>query len=77
MSNTQVEVENSVKLITAKTLAKMLSVSVRTVWRLRSAAKLPEPVIIGGSVRWKLSDIELWQRLGCCDQDTFEEQRDA
>ncbi len=75
MSNTQVEVGNSVKLVTAKTLAKMLSMSVRTVWRLRSAGKLPEPVTIGGSVRWKLSDIELWQRLGCCDQKTFETRR--
>ncbi|HPS55666.1 MAG TPA: helix-turn-helix domain-containing protein [Sedimentisphaerales bacterium] len=65
------------QLLAAKDLAEMLSVSVRTIWRLRSAGKLPKPVSIGGSIRWKLSDIELWQNLECPDQKTFEIRKGA
>jgi predicted DNA-binding transcriptional regulator AlpA len=47
-------------LVDAKTLAKMLSVSVRTVWTLNAAGELPKPVRLGGSTRWKLSEIKNW-----------------
>ena len=47
MSKAEIVAENSVKLITAKTLAKILSTSVRTVWRLRSAGKLPHAAFLG------------------------------
>ncbi len=72
MNNAEVSAENNVKLITAKQLAKLLSISPRTVWRLRSAGKLPMPVTFGGSVRWRLSDIALWQELRCPNEKTFE-----
>jgi predicted DNA-binding transcriptional regulator AlpA len=48
----------AVQFVTAKAVAKMLSLSTRTIWRLRSAGKLPQPVQIGGAIRWRLSDIE-------------------
>ena len=73
--NDVVENQNRV-LITCKTLAKMLSVSQRTTWRLRSAGKLPKPISIGSSVRWKLSDIELF--LQCdCDMSKFNAEKAA
>ena len=47
-------------LISCKQLARMLSTSTRTAWRLLSAGKLPKPISIGGSKRWKISDINLF-----------------
>ena len=61
------------KLLSAKQLAKdVLSVSPRTVWRLRSAGKLPRPVEVGSSIRWIAADIDKWIALGCPPQRDFE-----
>ena len=51
--------------VSCKTLAKMLSISPRTAWRLLSAGKLPKPVSLGGSKRWILGDIELFLECNC------------
>jgi prophage regulatory protein len=47
-------------LITAKELAALLQVSTRTVWRLRKAGEIPEPLRIGGMVRWRLDAVHAW-----------------
>lgn len=52
------------EFLTAEDIAQMLQVSTRTVWRMRSANELPEPITIGKSVRWKASDIEKWIQKG-------------
>ena len=66
----------SCALAPCRVVAKMLSVSPRTVWRLRSAGKLPKPVSIGGSKRWKMSDIILF--LDCnCDMTEFQARKSA
>ena len=52
-------------LLSAENLAKMLDVSVRTLWRLRSSGKLPRPVKIGGSVRWRADEVREWIAEGC------------
>jgi len=52
-------------LMSAEKLALLLDVSVRTLWRLRSAGKLPRPVKIGGCVRWRLAEIRAWIAAGC------------
>ena len=62
----------SLELINARALAKMLSLSVRTVFRLDSSGKVPAPVRINGSVRWRLSDIEQWIELNCPNRNEFE-----
>jgi predicted DNA-binding transcriptional regulator AlpA len=64
------------QLLTAKALAKTLSLSARTVWRLRSAGKLPRPVEVGGSIRWLRQDIDKWIALGCPPQREFEATAD-
>jgi predicted DNA-binding transcriptional regulator AlpA len=61
------------QLITVKQLAKMLATSVRSVWRYRSAGRLPKPVKVGSSVRWRLSDIQLWIKLSLPTQTEFEQ----
>jgi excisionase family DNA binding protein len=42
-----------------------LSVSKRTIWRLLSGKRLPEPLRIGGSVRWRREQIDRWIEQGC------------
>jgi prophage regulatory protein len=46
------------QLLTAKDVAKRLSLSKRQIFRLNSSRKLPAPIRIGGAVRWRESDIE-------------------
>ena len=52
-------------LITASKLAALLEISTRTLWRLQSAGRLPEPVRLGGAVRWRREDIQKWIADGC------------
>lgn len=39
-------------LLTVDDVARLLSISVRSVWRLVSRAELPQPLSLGGSKRW-------------------------
>ena len=52
-------------LLSADRLADLLGVSVRTLWRLRSAGRLPRPVRLGASVRWRADEVTLWVAAGC------------
>lgn len=52
-------------LIPVEEVARMFSISTRSVWRLRSAGKLPEPIRIGGSVRWRTEEVAEWMARGC------------
>ena len=51
---------NDCQLVNVKQLSSLLRVSERTIWRLRSAGKLPPVIRVRGSVRWKLSDFSDW-----------------
>jgi len=64
--------ESAPLLVSAEAVAKCLDVSVRTLWRLRSSGKLPEPIRLGGSVRWKASDIHAWIDAGCPSAQEWE-----
>lgn len=48
----------TVELLTARDVSRILKISLRTLWRLKSAGKLPEAVRIGSSVRWHPQDIQ-------------------
>ncbi len=72
MTKIGITTQDGVTLVDAKTLARILSVSVRTIRRLKSAGKLPCCVLVGASVRWRLLDITRWQELRCPDQVTFQ-----
>lgn len=52
-------------LITAAQLAQLLQVSKRTLWRLCSGKLVPEPLRIGGAVRWPLESVKKWILDGC------------
>ncbi len=54
-----------IALINAVQFAKLLSVSERTLYRLKSSNQLPNPINLGGSVRWRLDDVRRWIDRGC------------
>ena len=56
---------NDVHLLSAEKVASLLDISVRTLWRLRSAGQLPEPVRLGGSIRWNANELRDWVEAGC------------
>jgi len=65
MPDTKSEKLSEQTLFTIQDVAEMLQVAVRTVRRLRSTGKLPQPVTIGRSVRWRREDLEEWIAEGC------------
>ena len=62
-------------LLTATELAKLLNVSKRTLWRLRSADSMPKPVKLGNSVRWVRVEILNWLKAGCPKSKARENSR--
>lgn len=54
----------SEKLLKVADMAKLLGVSVRTIWRLRDAGVLPPAVRFGRSVRWANDTLEEWIARG-------------
>lgn len=69
MRNNEVTKE---KLLTAKAVGEMLSLSKRQIFRLNSCGKIPAPIRIGGSVRWVTSTITAWLEAGAPDRKTWE-----
>lgn len=59
-------------LVSAEELATILDVSQRTIWRLLSARQIPSPVRFGGTVRWRLSEVNAWIEQGCPQQEALE-----
>ncbi len=57
--------EPSSLLLSAETLAKRLEISLRSLWRLRAGGRLPPPIRLGGTVRWRSTDIDAWVAAGC------------
>lgn len=45
-------------LLSVKDVSAALSLSTTTIWRQVKAGTLPSPIKIGGSTRWRRSDIE-------------------
>lgn len=69
------EIVESEKLMTAGTVGERLALSKRQIFRLNSSGRIPTPVRIGGSVRWRHSDIEQWIDIDCPDRKTFENRK--
>jgi predicted DNA-binding transcriptional regulator AlpA len=60
------------QLIRASGLSALLDRSVRSVWRDHAANRLPQPVRIGGAVRWRRDEVVRWINAGCPDRQTWE-----
>ena len=67
--NTNGHFQEDVLLIPADQFAKLMQVSTRTLWRLLSAGQVPQPVRIGGSVRWRVDQVKQWIASGCLPQE--------
>jgi len=55
-------------LWTADQLASALAISVRQVWRMDSAGKIPQAVKLGRLKRWRRDEILGWVEAGCPDR---------
>ncbi len=77
MEKTNVNQTQQPLAIRAKELAALLGVSLRQVWRLSSSGKLPKPVRLGGSVRWRRNEIIAFLEAGCPDRQSWEAMRNA
>lgn len=62
-------------LITAEEFADLMQVSVRSIWRLRSAREIPEPLRIGGNIRWRREEVRQWIEAGCPQPTSRENER--
>ena len=69
--------ETKEKLLTAKAVGEMLSLSKRQIFRLNSSGKIPAPVRIGGAVRWSAEEISAWLAAGAKDRRTWEDMKNA
>ncbi len=65
VSETEPSTPTAPLLIDICALSKLLSRSVSALERDQSAGRLPPPVRIGGSKRWKRTEIEAWVANGC------------
>ena len=62
--------------VSARQLARMLGLSVRTIRAMDAGGKLPRPVKLHGhSVRWVLSEIEAWLAEGAPVRRTWDTLR--
>jgi predicted DNA-binding transcriptional regulator AlpA len=61
-------------LIDTRALARQLDVAPRTVQRLRAAGKLPEPVELGGSVKWRMDEVRRWVAAGCPTREDWKQR---
>jgi excisionase family DNA binding protein len=52
-------------LLTAGEAAGLCGVSKATWYRMHAAGKIPLPVRLGRSVRWRREELESWIRAGC------------
>ena len=53
------------ELLSAAEAATMAGVAKRSWWRYVSAGRAPAPVRLGGSVRWRRSELAEWIASGC------------
>ena len=62
---------SSSQLISANTLAELLSVSKRTLSRLQSKGELPPPIRLGRTIRWRVDVVNKWVARGCPPWNTL------
>ncbi len=48
------------EILTVNDVAKLLKLSIRSVWRHVATNAIVKPIRIGGSLRWRASDIATW-----------------
>lgn len=59
-------------LIDIKTLATLLDRSVRSLERDDRAGRLPRPIRLGRSKRWRVAEVRAWLAAGCPGRSFWE-----
>ncbi len=59
-------------LLTVREVSAALKVSQRQVWKLLSNGRLPAPLRLNRSCRWRAADIARFIELGCPSREAFE-----
>ena len=67
-----IETQTAEKLLTAKAVGEMLSLSKRQIFRLNSSGKIPASLRIGGAVRWSAEEISDWLAAGAPNRAEWE-----
>jgi len=52
-------------LLDVRMVAKLTSLSERSVWRAADSGRMPRPLQVGGRRLWRRSDLEDWITAGC------------
>jgi predicted DNA-binding transcriptional regulator AlpA len=59
-------------LVDIRELSALLSRSAGALERDQAAGRLPAPIYVGGSRRWRRGEVEAWVAAGCPDRKTWE-----
>jgi len=59
-------------LLSQSELARLLNLSSRTISRMNASRKIPKPVRVGRSVRWRRAEIKRWVAAGCPNRSEWE-----
>ncbi len=59
-------------LLSQTELARLLDLSSRTISRMNASRKIPRPVRVGRSVRWRRDEVERWIAAGCPERSEWE-----
>ncbi len=62
-------------LVSIRDLTRLLARSEIALHRDDAAGRLPKPIRLGGSKRWRLADVQEWVRLGCPSRAEYEARR--
>ena len=58
-------------------LARMLGISMRQIYRLDDAGKIPAALALGTCKRWSIEEIEAWVRAGAPPRRVWQNLRSA
>ena len=59
-------------LLNARMAAALCGLGLSTWWRYLSSGKVPAPVRIGGSVRWRRDELYAWMEADCPPREKWE-----
>ena len=58
-------IKKQLELLTKEQVAAKLNLSLRSIYRMAEAGKIPPPVKFGGAVRWRSDVIDDWIENDC------------
>ena len=68
-------IEVDAALLNARQAAALLGISMASLYRYANEAKLPAPVRVGRSVRWREDELRQWIAAGCPERAEWEARK--